>query len=184
MESDLDPHRMDAAIRSLLPADWKSAWGEEDHAWMRARDSATKAVAAYLAAAHQEQAEAVGWRPASEKPTAISVLARFMDDELGGWVYAVFDPPQFYHLGQYTEWLPLSALDKFLAGIAEERVLAACPAICEGTSFGVTWENLLWCISQEPDPIKRMVFEQKRDRVLKIARAALAAAHSAGARDA
>lgn len=78
-----------------------------------------------------EQAEVVGWRPASEKPVAISVIARFMDDELGDWVYSVFDPP-FYRLGEYTEWLPLSALSG--------NLYASPPAVAKG---GVT-EALTW----------------------------------------
>lgn len=66
-DSELDPQGRDAAIRSLLPPDWSSAWGEEDHAWMRARDRATKAVTAYLAALPETE-------PVAKEPRAYAAV--------------------------------------------------------------------------------------------------------------
>ncbi len=88
----------------------------------------TAALRAYLAAtAPVEEAQAaveaamgellkpplLHWRVFSqEKPVAVSVLARFFDNELGEWVFTVFDPgPVPVTLaGPYTHWIPLGDL--------------------------------------------------------------------------
>jgi predicted RNase H-like HicB family nuclease len=54
-------------------------------------------------------------------------------------------------------------------GEREKLIEAACPAICADTSFGVSWEDLLWACSHTEDDIGRTIFEQKRDRVRRIA---------------
>jgi hypothetical protein len=61
--------------------------------------------------------------------------------------------------------------------VTDEMVERACPAVCADTSFGgIGWDDVLWLIRYEADPIKRSIAEQKRDRVRRIARAALEAA--------
>lgn len=64
-----------------------------------------------------ETLDELRWHPISEPPVAISVIARFYDDEMGDYVYQVCDPGDFISPG--SEWLPLSALDKFTALITE-----------------------------------------------------------------
>lgn len=56
----------------------------------------------------------VAWRPVSELPVAMSVLARFFDNELGEWVYTVIDPgpPNLSIAAPYSEWLPLDTFNR------------------------------------------------------------------------
>jgi len=56
----------------------------------------------------------VAWRStATDAPVAESCIARFFDDELGEWVYTVFDPGpvKISMAGPYSEWLPLSVFN-------------------------------------------------------------------------
>ena len=55
----------------------------------------------------------LNWRLLSAgEPVAVTCLARFFDNELGEWVFTVFDPGplRMTMAGPYTHWLPLSEL--------------------------------------------------------------------------
>lgn len=55
------------------------------------------------------------WRSvANDPPVAVSALARFFDNELGEWVYTVFDPgPVKLSMGTpYSEWIPLDTFNR------------------------------------------------------------------------
>jgi Lar family restriction alleviation protein len=59
------------------------------------------------------KARGLRWRTfADEKPVAVSYLARFFDNEMGEWIFTVFDPgPLNITLaGPYTYWIPLNEL--------------------------------------------------------------------------
>lgn len=59
--------------------------------------------------------EPVAWRSVmNDPPIAVSVLARFFDNELGEWVYTVFDPgPVLLKMaGPYNEWLSLDTFNR------------------------------------------------------------------------
>ena len=61
------------------------------------------------------KAEPVAWRSVmNDPPVAMSVLARFFDNELGEWVYTVFDPGpvKLSIAGPYSEWLPLDTFNR------------------------------------------------------------------------
>jgi hypothetical protein len=69
-------------------------------------------------------------------------------------------------------------------GEREKLIEAACRAICADTSFGVTWEDILWACSHTEDYIGRTIFEQKRDRVRRIAAGVVDAIALRSSRDA
>lgn len=105
----------------------RSTGAERWEQYLPMADAALKLAERLAASRVHPAGEPVAWRSVmNDPPIAVSVLARFFDNELGEWVYTVFDPgPVLLKMaGPYNEWLSLDTFNRPLyASIRAIRAL-------------------------------------------------------------